>query len=248
VRPIRLGWCEQAKERVLSDQCIGGYGREPYPFGHHSGRLIKPTAGGRGKLAAAVAELTVPVEADADATPAAMAERIPVFTAPAVVAALGGATPASWVAPFAGDAGLLGAADESLAVAANGGAALEITLSSWIVEPVLVAEFPGVGDDDAASRAADCAAGEMTFTAPLRGADAAPARGAIPARPSVSGAMWSTDDGAAPSGVCANAAKVDPKIPITEKYANPRIGFGMESSSPVVSKPRAGILSDILSI
>jgi hypothetical protein len=50
-------------------------------------------AGALGKLAAAVAELAVP--ADADATPATMAERTPVFTAPAVVAALGGAVPAS---------------------------------------------------------------------------------------------------------------------------------------------------------
>jgi hypothetical protein len=140
-----------------------------------------------------------------------------------------------------------GAADESLAVAADRGAAPEIRLSRWIVEPALLAELPGVADDDAASRAEDaCAVGEMTFTAPLRGAAAAPARGAIPARPSVSGA--STADDAAPSGVCAVAAKPDPKIPITEKYANPRIGFRMASSRPVISRHPCGILPDILAI
>jgi hypothetical protein len=178
-----------------------------------------------------------------------MVERIPAFPAPALIAALGGAAPASRVALFAGNVGAPGAAGESLAVAANRGAALEITLSRWIVE-ALVAELPGVSDDGAASCAEDdWAAGEMTFTAPLRGAGAAPARDAIPARPSARGAaMPGTADDAAPSGVCAIASRPDPKIPITEKYANPRIGFRMASSRPVISRHPCGILPDILAI
>jgi hypothetical protein len=163
-------------------------------------------AGALGKLVVAVvvvAELTTPGEADADVTPAATAECVPALTASRVVAALAGAMPA--------------AADESPVVAANRGAA-----------PARFAALPDVTDDGAASCAEDCVAGEMTFSAPLRGADAAPARDETPARPSARGAAkWGTAEDAAPSGVCAIAAQVHPKIPITEQYAKARIDCRM---------------------
>jgi hypothetical protein len=130
-----------------------------------------------------------------------------------------------------------GAAEESLAGAVDRGAALEITLSCWIVEAARVAGLPGVTDDDAVSWAEDdCAPGETTFTALLRVAVSAPASGAIPARPSASGAaMAGAADGAAPCGVCAIATQPEPRIPITEKNANPRFSFPMASSRPVIS-------------
>jgi hypothetical protein len=138
------------------------------------------------------------------------------------------------MASLGGDAGAPAAADESPVAATKRGAALEITWSGWIVEPAWLA----APADDAASRAEDCVAGEMTFTALLCGTDAATGRDATPARPSSArgAAKPGTAENAALSGVCARAAHVHPNIPITEQYAKSRIDFRMACSRLVASK------------
>jgi hypothetical protein len=140
----------------------------------------------------------------------------------------------------------LGAADEAPVAVSNRGAGLEITWFGWVTELATLAELPGF-TDDGASRAEDCVPGETTFTALLRGADAAPARDATPARPSASGAAkWGTAEDAETSGACAAAAQVHPRIPIADMHANPRFASRMASSHLFISKLSAAILADIL--